>query len=105
MDDVLQNLDVLFERPQTLGSATPGEWYKSLCDYGYDVKPLGGGNFKGVPFEQGGGFRVNWGGDRVFLYHPPYRTHHGKEPYYKLSMGNHAILRFNLDGSPRIDWE
>ena len=87
MDEVLKNLDILFDSPQMLGRLTPEAWYRLLCEYGYDVKPLGRGNFKNVPFKNGGGFRVLWGGDRIFQYHPPGRTHHGKDAYYKLKRG------------------
>ena len=102
LDEVLSNLDILFENPYALGWVTPDEWYTLLAENGYDVKPMSGGNFKGVSFEQGGGFKVNWGGDRIFQYHPAGRTHHGKDAYYKIGNGILGLNWYNLNGSPRI---
>lgn len=100
VDEVLNNLDILFENPQILGYASPCEWHKLLCEHGYDVKPLSGGNFKGIAYEHGGGFKVNWGGDRIFQYHPGGRSHHGNEAYFKIGNGVVGLKWFNLDGSP-----
>ncbi|MCF2555842.1 hypothetical protein [Faecalicatena contorta] len=49
---------------------TPGKLKKALEAAGYEVKPLGRGNYKGIPFEEGGGFRIAYGGDRYLQYHP-----------------------------------
>ena len=104
MEDALEDLDVLFDSPQTLGKATPDEWHKQLMDHGYDVKPLSDGRFKNVPYEQDGGFKVNWngkGGASIFQYHPSARSHHGGA-YYKTSNGIEGIKWYNLDGSPQM---
>ena len=103
MDDVLENLEILFDSPLTLGRATPDEWHRLLKDHGYDVRPLSGGNFKGVPYEQGGGFKVNWngkGGASIFQYHPEERSHHDGA-YYKTSNGLTGVRWYALDGSPK----
>ena len=101
VENAINNLDDLFENPHILGMATPDEWYRRLKEGGHNVKPLSGGNFKGVSYEQGGGFKINWGGDRIFQYHPPGRTHHGKDAYYKIGNGVFGLKWYNLDGSPR----
>ena len=96
-------MEILFDEPVVLGEIPPEKWHELLKKAGHDVRPLGKGNYAKVPFEQGGGFRVNWGGDRILQYHPAGRTHHGGQAYYKLKKGgsiNDARdLRFNLDGS------
>ena len=106
MDEVLKNLDILFETPQLLGRATPDEWYRLLCEYGYSVKPLGRGNLEKVHFINGGGFRVLWGGDRIFQYHPTAslgrKHHHGDDAYYKIGSGTHGLRWYNLDGTPQV---
>ena len=86
-----------------LANATPEEWYRFLKDNGYDPKPLGKGNFRNIPFEEGGGFIVHWGGDRILQYHPPGRTHHGADAYWKLSSGPTGTKRFNLNGTLKLD--
>ena len=75
----------------------------NIKDHGYDVKPLSDGRFKGVPYEQGGGLKVNWngkGGASIFQYHPAKRSHHG-EAYYKIGNGTYGVRRFETDGSVR----
>ncbi|MDO5539040.1 MAG: hypothetical protein Q4F83_03045 [Eubacteriales bacterium] len=53
--------------------------------------------FKGIPFEEGGGFKVNWGGDRIIQYHPVNLSHHGV--YFKISSGETGTIRIDLDGN------
>jgi hypothetical protein len=65
---------------------------------GYDVKPLSKGSYKGIPFEEGGGFKVNWGGDRILQYHPADASHHGGA-YFKISSGETGTIRIDLDGN------
>ena len=68
-----------------------------LEDIGLEVKPLGKGNFKGVPFEDGGGYRINFGGDGLFGYHSKERSHH-RGAYWKISNGK-GKHRYDLDGN------
>lgn len=70
-------------------------FYDYLVSHGFDVNPLGKGSLKGIPFNKGGGFRVNWGGDKVLTYHPAYRSHHGGA-YYKLSSGETGPIRIEI---------
>ena len=71
---------------------------KYLIKNGYDVKPLSKGSYKGIPFEEGGGFKVNWGGDRILQYHPADASHHGGA-YFKISSGETGTIRIDLDGN------
>ncbi len=62
------------------------------------VKALARGSLKGVTFESGGGFKVNFGGDGVFQYHPEKKSHHGGA-YYKISTGKGGTKRYDLEGN------
>ena len=87
-----------FDNPQQFGERTPLQLYDYLKANGFKPLPLGGGSYINIPFEQGGGYRLLWGGDRILLYHPATRSHHGGA-YYKLSSGPTGTMRFNLDGT------
>jgi len=81
-----------------LKNATPAEWYDFLKNNGYNPQPLGSrSSLKGIPFDQGGGFRINWGGDRYLQYHPPASSHHGGA-YWKISSGSTGTRRLDLNG-------
>jgi len=91
-------LDDLFDNPRILIKATPYEWYKWLLRMGYKPEPLGQGNLSGVPFEQGGGFILRWGGDKMLQYHPSERSHHDGA-YWKLSSGNKGIVWYDMQAA------
>ena len=95
------NADNFFDHPEWLGYYSPEYLYYSL-QINYEVKPLGDGSHEGVDFLDGGGFRINWGGDKCLLYHPEENSHHGGA-YYKLSSGTYGVRRFHLDGSVLVD--
>lgn len=95
--DSIENLDELLVAPDKLTGVTGDELYKYLIKNGYEVKPLSKGSFKGIPFEKGGGFKVNWGGDRILQYHPSKLSHHGGA-YFKISSGKTGVIRIGLDG-------
>ena len=97
-DNILNTLDSLFTNPEYLGKATPETWYIYLERNGYNPKPLRKGNTGAINFEKGGGYKVNWGGDKMLQYHPAGRNHHGGYAYYKLSSGASGVMRFNLKG-------
>jgi len=94
----VNNLDDLLANPQLLGQLTPDQWFAYLRKAGSNPQPLGRGSTQGLPFEQGGGFRVNWGGDRILQYHPG-SVHHGGVPYYKLSSGITGTNRYDILGN------
>ena len=94
----INKLDDLFDDPNKLADVSGDELYEYLLKNGYDVKPLNKGNYKGIPFEEGGGFKVNWGGDRILQYHPADASHHGGA-YFKISSGKTGIIRIKLKGN------
>jgi hypothetical protein len=82
-----------------LSKYTPETMKKALEQAGFVVKPLNRGNFKGVPFEQGGGYKTNYGGNGIFQYHPPARSHHGGA-YWKIS-DTKEQERYGMDGTKK----
>lgn len=94
----INSLDDLLTNPNKLSGVSGEELYNYLVKNGYDVKPLNRGSFKGIPFEEGGGFKVNWGGDRILQYHPENLSHHGGA-YFKISSGETGNIRIDLDGN------
>ena len=76
----------IVENHEALGKYTPEEMKKMLEEIGHDVKPLGNGKLKGVPFEDGGRFRINFDGDGSFRYHPEKGSHHGGA-YWRINCG------------------
>ena len=96
--DSFCDLDDLLENPDKLSGISGEELYDYLIKNGYDVKPLSKGSLKGVPFEEGGGFKVNWGGDRILQYHPVTSSHHGGA-YFKISSGLTGTIRIDLNGT------
>lgn len=84
--------------PKMLGAYTPKGLKEALERKGYEVKPMSGGNFAGIPFEEGGGFKVNFGGDGILMYHPNERSHHGGA-YYKISTGKGGRRRYDTKGN------
>lgn len=91
MDDLLNN-------PQRLREHTPEEWHEIFRENGNAPRPLGKGSLKGVEFGDGGGYRVNWNNNKVLIYHPEKRSHHGGE-YFKLSSGT-TTIRYDRNGIP-----
>lgn len=90
------------EHPKTFQAYTPEGLKKALEKARYEVKPLGRGSLKGIPFEEGGGFRVSYDGDGYLQYHPETNSHHG-EAYYKTSSGRTGTKRYNLNGDEKND--
>ena len=88
--------------PEMLGEFTPVTLKETLERAGYEIKPLSRGNWKGIPFENGGGYKVNYSGNGMISYHPEERSHH-KEAYYKISNGVKGIRRYDLSGKEKSD--
>lgn len=84
--------------PKILSEKTPKEWYNYLKELGFDVKPLSRGKYKDIEFIDGGGFKVNYGGNGLLQYHPEKGSHHGGE-YYKLSDSINGVRRFDKNGN------
>jgi hypothetical protein len=88
----------IFTHPALLQAYTPGGLKRALENAGYIVMPLGQGSLKGKTFEEGGGFRTVFGGDKYIQYHPAANSHHGGE-YYKMSDSIKGKRRYNMEGS------
>ena len=69
----IHNLDDLLTNPDKLSGINGDELYDYLIENGYDVQPLSRDSFKGIPFEEGGG-------------------------YFKISSGETGTIRIDLDG-------
>ncbi len=96
-DDYLSN-------PMLLAESTPKQKFDFYVANGNKVIPyLGRGNFKKVPYEQGGGYRIFFNQNQEYMlqYHPEDRSHHDGA-YYKLSSGGKP-KRYRLDGTEIID--
>ena len=79
-----------------LGQRTPKEWKDYLDNLGFETKPLGAGSLKGIQFEDGGGYRINYRGDGYLQYHPEGRHH--TVAYYKVSNAKNGTKRFDMKG-------
>ena len=90
-------VDSIEKDPKLFGNNTPEELKTELENMGYEVKPLSGGVFRNIPFEEGGGYKINYDGDKILSYHPKEHSHH-REAYYKLSDGKKGIRRYDLNG-------
>ena len=90
--------DRIATHPKMLGAYTPKGLKDALENMEYEVKPMSGGNFKRVLFENGGGYKVNFGGDGILMYHPEERSHHGGA-YYKISTGKGGRHRYDTKGN------
>ena len=84
---------------KNIGKMSPEEIHQRLLDDGCDVKPLSRGQYKGINFEDGGGFKINFGEDGLFQYHPNGIHHNAGDAYYKLSTGYSGTIRFDLNGN------
>ncbi len=60
-------LKEIIDTPEKLGNHTPSEWKQVMIDEGRMVTPLSNWNYKGIPFESGGGYKTNFeDGDLYF---------------------------------------
>lgn len=92
----------LAQHPKRLASFTPEKLRLALETEGFEVKPLMNGSLKGILFEDGGGFKVNFEDGGLLQYHPAEGSHHGG-PYYKISTGKGGTKRYELDGTEKRD--
>lgn len=70
-------------------------------DKAYNVIPLGRGSLRNKPFEEGGGYKINFGGDAIFQYHPAEKSHHGGA-YWKIHQGK-VEHRYDMAGNEKQD--
>lgn len=97
-DDIV---DAVIENHMGLGEFTPKSMKEMLEKAGYEPKPLTkSSTWKNIPFEQGGGYKINFGGDAYFQYHPKEGSHHGQRAYWRVSNGKRGKdNRYNMDGT------
>ena len=93
-------VDAVINNHKALADFTPETMKKMLTELGYDVRPLGSkSSLKGIPFEEGGGYRVSFGGDGYFQYHPKTNSHHDSKAYWRVSNGRRGDNRYDLEGN------
>lgn len=92
----------LAEHPAMLASYTPERLKQAFEQEGLETKPLKRGALKDVPFDEGGGFKVNFEDGGLLQYHPASKSHHGGA-YYKISTGKGGTKRYELDGTEKQD--
>ncbi len=80
----IDSIEDIIEKPDILSNIDSTTLYDYLIENGYHVQPLSRGKLRDIPFEQGGGFKVNWGGDRIIQFHPESASHH-QGAYFKIS--------------------
>ena len=103
IDNEKTGIDYLMQfvnEPSLLREITPELLKKAFEVHGLVVSPLGDGALKDIPFEKGGGFRVNFEDGGLFQYHPDRRSHHGGE-YYKISTGKGGRHWYDRDGEEK----
>ena len=88
--------NAIINNPKVFAGLSPAAIKNELERAGLKIKPLSKGSLKGMSFDNGGGFKVNFGEDGVLLYHPASRSHHGGA-YYKISSGR-GVKRYDLKG-------
>ena len=93
-------LQPLLDKPENLKKWSPGGLKTYLEKQGFDVKPLAQGSLKGIPFEEGGGWKINFGDGGLVQYHPATKSHHDGE-YWRISTGKGGIQRYDRDGKPK----
>ncbi|MBR2422599.1 MAG: hypothetical protein IKB09_09685 [Oscillospiraceae bacterium] len=84
--------------PKRLASFTPAKLLAELEAAGFEVKPLMQGHLKGIAFEDGGGFKVNFEDGGILQYHPERGSHHNGA-YYKIATGKGGRKRYDTDGN------
>lgn len=90
--------DQIAAHPKMLQSYTPDGLKRAFEINGYSVKPMNNGAYKGIPFEEGGGYKVNFHDGGLIMYHPEKRSHH-KGAYYKISTGKGGQHRYDTEGN------
>ena len=83
--------------PGTLAEFTPESLKQEFEDHGFSVKPLAKGKLKNINFEDGGGWKINYGSEGLIQYHPEEKSHH-QGAYYKISSGVSGIHWYDLEG-------
>lgn len=91
--------DAITKEPGILTAYSPKELLGLLESVGYVVTPLGHGHLKGIPFDEGGGYRTHFGGNGYLQYHPAEKSRHGGA-YWKIS-SEKGVKRYDMDGNEK----
>ena len=97
------NSDVLTEaiidNHEALKYYTPKSMKAFLESCGYDILPLSRSKsgFRDKSFEDGGGYKILYGGDGIFRYHPEGGRH--LVSYWKVSSGKYGSHSYDMDGN------
>lgn len=94
-------VDAIVDNHDALSNISPTEMKAMLEIAGYDILPLGNDSkhYAGMLFEDGGGYRVMFGGDGQLRYHPVGGIH--KEAYWTVSNGKRGKHQYGMDGKER----
>lgn len=92
--------DAILENHHVLAEYTPESMYDFLQTIGYKTVPLSDGFYDGVSFQDGGGYKINFGGDGIFQYHPDNNSHHNGA-YWKVSGNQRGKTRYGMDGNKK----
>lgn len=93
-----RTIDDLVEHPKKLASQTPESVKEALEADGFETVPLARGSLKGIPFEEGGGYKILFEDGGLFQYHPEQGSHH-EGAYYKIATGKGGRHRYDLEGN------
>jgi hypothetical protein len=89
----------VIENRRSLALYTPKEMKEMLEELGFITKPLNkSSTWKGVPFEEGGGYRINFLGNGYFQFHPQKGSHHNSQAYWRISCSKLGDVRYDLSG-------
>lgn len=83
-------VNAIIENHEALAEYSPRQMKQILEEAGHVVLPLSNGSQKGKLFEEGGGYKINFGGDGIFQYHPVEGSHHNGE-YWKIQNGEIGV--------------
>jgi len=89
----------IIENHYGLGEFSPEEMKALLEELGYEVLPLSKSHvISNVPFEEGGDYKITFGGDGYFQYHPRKKGSAHSRAYWRVKNGRKKG-RFETDGS------
>lgn len=91
-------VNAIIENHEALKHYTPEGMKRRLEKAGYKALPLSKSKtgFNDLPFEKGGGYKVIFGGDGIFQYHPAGGTN--KIEYWKIRNGERGIHHYDTEG-------
>ena len=92
--------DLIIKNHKALAEFTPESMKAMLEELGFTPRPLGkrSKSLRGIPFEQGGGYRIDFLGNGYFQYHPATGSHHNGRAYWRISCGERGDIRYDMDG-------